>query len=163
MRKERNMRTRIKDILIRFFGGFAFATFLGYLINMLISASIGGGEFLPVMPMLSIHFKTELMAVFVQFLLIGIIGVTFAEGALIFNIARWSFPLQCIIHFIVTAVIYIPFICFCWFPLKTSGILFMIANILFTYSLSWMIQYHINRRDVEKINQKLEEVRNDSN
>ena len=157
------MKNRLYDIVVRFLGGFAFATFLGFLINLLISASIGNGEYLPVMPMLSAHFETELAAVFAQFLMIGMIGVTFSEGALIFNIARWSFPLQCIIHFLITAIIYIPFVCFCWFPLKTGGVLIMIANILFTYSLSWVIQYRVNRRNIAKINEKLKEVRNDGN
>lgn len=157
------MKNKFKDIIIRFFGGFSFATLIGFLINLIISASVGNGEFLAVMPVLATRFETELTAVFVQFMLTGLIGVTFAEGALIFNIAKWSFPLQFLVHFLVTAVIYIPFAILCWFPLKAGGIVFMIVNIIFTYALTWIIQYHVNRKNIAEINRKLEEVRNDSN
>ena len=157
------MKNKFTDITNRFLGGFAFATLIGVLISLLISATEGNGSYIPVMPLLAERFSTELTAVFVQFLLIGMIGVTFAEGALIFHIARWSFPLQCIVHFLITAVIYVPFAWLCWSPLKTGGIIIMVVNILFTYSLSWVIQYRINLKNIEQINQKLKEVRNVGN
>ncbi len=157
------MKNIVSDILIRFIGGFSIATLIGCSVNMIISASIGGGEYLPVMPMLAEHFDTELAAVLVQFLMIGMIGVTFAEGALIFNIARWSFLLKYVVHFLITAVVYIPFVGLCWFPLETDGILIMVINILFTYVVVWLIHYSINRKNIAEINKKLEEVRNVGN
>jgi len=148
-----------KSILTRFFFGFCLASTIGTIVNLIISAAVGSGEFTTVTPILAEHFSTELDAVTAQFFMIGLIGVAFAEGSMLFDIEHWSFLKQCIVHFFVTAIFYIPFAYICWIPLNTAGVLALLGNIILTYGINWLIQYRANCRNVSAINKKIREVR----
>ena len=148
-----------KEIAGRFSLGFAVGNFIGYVVNLIISLFIGQGQFLPVMPQLQAHFSTEIAAVIAQTLLIGFIGVVFAETGLIFKIDRWSFLKQCIVHFLISACFYTPFVYLCYMPNNLMGILIMLANFLFTYIITYIISYRQIWRDIKLLNEKINEVR----
>ncbi len=148
-----------KHIVARFCLGFAVANLIGSVLDIFFSYVFGDGEYMAVMPQLARFFDNEINAAAVQFLIIGFIGVLFAESALIFNIEKWSFLKKCIIHLTVTACFYFPFILLCYLPYNTVSAVIMICNVIFTYMLTWVIQYSLNRRDVAKINERIREVR----
>lgn len=152
---------RKKFIFSRLFLGFCVGTAIGTMINILVCAVIGTGKYQAAMPLLAARCSTELNAAVAQFLMCGIIGSTFAIASLLFEIERWGFLKQCIVHFFATASIYLPFIYLCWQPLHTAGLLSMLGNILFTYTLTWWIQYRVNCKNVAEINRRLREVRHE--
>ncbi|MFC4547766.1 DUF3021 domain-containing protein [Paenactinomyces guangxiensis] len=65
-------------------------------------------------------FVSEMTAVIVQILLTGIIGVTFATSSFIFNIVKWSLLKQYIVHFCITALVWIPIVMLLWMPQNRS-------------------------------------------
>ncbi len=148
-----------KEILERFSLGFIIGNFIGYMVNMIISLFTGQGQFLAVMPQLQVHFSTEISAVVAQTLLIGLIGVVFAETGLIFKIDSWSFLKQCIVHFLISACFYTPFIYLCYMPNNLKGVLIMLANFFFTYVITYLINHRLTCRDVKLLNERINEVR----
>lgn len=146
-----------KDILMRFFVGFAAASLLGSIIDIVVSAAVGNGEYMPVMPPLRAQFETELGAVICQFILVGLIGVLFAEGALVFKIEKWSLMKQYIVHFIITSVFYTPFVYICWMPENLREVLILLANYIFTYALTYILRYRAAKADIDKINKAINE------
>ncbi len=131
--------------------------FIARIIELAISAGIGNGAFLPVMPQLVARCSSEWTAALVQTILMAILGIVFAEASILFLCERFSFLKQCLLHFLITAVFYVPFILFCWMPVKLANVLLMLGCLLLNYALIWFIQYRINYRDVQAINRAIQE------
>lgn len=144
-----------KEVFFRLFAGFAFGELIGNVVTLIISAAFGTGRFYPVMPFLAAHFQTELQAVTAQFLMMGLIGVVFAEGSLVFYIDRWSTLKQYVVHFVITAAFYLPFMTICWMPQNLRGVFILMLNLVFTYTVTYVIQIKISKNDIEKINRRL--------
>ena len=151
------------QIFLRALVGFMAGTFIGQIVNLCISLGLGGGAYIAVMPYLESLCATQLQAVFIQFVLTGLLGVIFAEASIVFLIERWSMLRQCMTHFAVTIVLYMPFVYVCWMPDNLRGVAAIAANLLVTYLITWLIQYRVNCRNVAQINHAIQEVnRNES-
>lgn len=148
-----------KNVFHRLLAGFWMGVVIGYFVNLCISTFIGNGAYLPVMPQMQSFFSTQIKAVWAQTFLTGLIGIAFAEAGLAFGVARWGFLKQCLIHFLSTAPVYIPFVVFCWYPTGWKGAAAILGNVLFTYILNFVISYRLSSRAVRKINEKLEKRR----
>ena len=149
----------IKETIRRFSLGFIFGNSIGYVVNLVISLFIGQGKFLAVMPQLQVYFSTEIAAVIAQMFLLGLIGVVFSEAGLVFKIDKWSFLKQCIVHFLITACFYTPFIYLCYLPNNLMGVLIMLGNFLFTYVITYLISYRLTCKDIKLLNERINEVR----
>lgn len=149
----------MKQFFSRAFLGFAVGNFIGIFVNIVISASIGQGQYLAVMPQLQSYFTTELAAVICQTVMIGLVGACFAVTSIVYEVERWSFLKQCTVQFLITACIYTPFLYFCYLPHNWIGAASMAGNYLFTYALTWFIAYQKTCRDVSAINRRIEEVK----
>lgn len=145
-----------KYIGSRAFFGFCVGVTICVAISLCINAVEGAGEYTAVMPQLAAHFSTEIAAVAVQTAWVGLIGVTFAEAALLFELERWKAVWQYLVHFLVTGVVYLPFLVFCYLPLRAVTLLLVLANILLTYGITWGIQYSVNKKNIDRINAALE-------
>ncbi|MGI6013939.1 MAG: DUF3021 domain-containing protein [Oscillospiraceae bacterium] len=135
--------------------------FIGQIVTLCISAGIGDGDFVAVMPQLVSRCTNEWTAALVQTVLMALLGIVFAEASILFFYERWSFFKQCILHFLITAIFYVPFVLFCWMPATLCNALFMLGTLLFNYALIWFIQYRINCRDVRAINQIIDRTRSE--
>jgi len=149
-----------KDIIIRFWIGLSFGELIGIIVNVIISLGTGNGEYIAAMPQLVSYFDNEISAVIVQYVLVGAIGVVFAESSMIFNIESWSFLKKCMVHFLISVVFYIPFVYLCYMPQNLKSVIIMLINFVFTYALTWFIQYKVNCNDVKQINERIQEVLN---
>lgn len=145
-----------KDIALRALIGAMAGICIGQIITLIISAGIGAGSFLPAMPQLVARCGSEWKAVFLQTVLTALLGIVFAEAAILFLYERWSFLKQCVVHFFITAAFYVPFTLLCWMPVSLFNALLMLGTLLFTYALNWFIQYRISCRDVQAINQAIQ-------
>ncbi len=149
----------MKNILTRFGIGAAVGVLTGYCVNLIVNLALSTGEYLPVMTQLEARCASQLQAVVVQTLLTAAIGVVFAEAGMLFELAHWSFLRQCAVHFLSTAVFYVPFMILCWFPVGWGSVLGILANVLFTYTLTFFISYRKNSRDIRLLNEKLRQSR----
>jgi hypothetical protein len=149
-----------KDIFFRFWVGLSMGEIIGILVNVIISLGVGHGQYIAAMPQLMRWFNNEISAVIMQYVLVGAIGVVFAESAMVFNIESWSFLKKCIVHFGISIVFYIPFVYLCYMPQNLKSVIIMLINFIFTYALTWFIQYKVNCKDVKQINERIQEVRN---
>lgn len=147
----------MKNVLSRLALGAGMGVVIGYIVNIIISMGIGKGNYLPVMPQLQAWCSSEINAVLLQTLLTALIGIVFAETGLIFEIAAWSFLKQCVVHFCISAPFFIPFMVLCWFPIGWVSVLSILANVLFTYTVTFFIVYHFNLKAVRQINAALQE------
>ena len=145
-----------KYIGSRAFFGFCVGVTICVAITLLVSAVEGDGEYVAGMPQLAAYFPTECAAVAVQTAWVGLIGVTFAEAGLLFELERWTAVQQYLVHFLVTGVVYLPFLVFCYLPLRAVTLLLVLANILLTYGITWGIQYSVNKKNIDRINAALE-------
>ncbi|MGN4124608.1 DUF3021 domain-containing protein [Lysinibacillus sphaericus] len=145
-----------KDIVIRFVGGFLIGVTIGQIVQLCISLGLGQESYLAVVPNFRALFASETIAVCTQIFLTGMIGVTFAMAALVFEIARWGMLKQYIVHFCVTASVWIPIVMFLWMPKTVANIFSLLASFIGTYIVTWLMQYQLSKRDIEKINAILE-------
>ena len=147
-------------VLGRFWIGLGTGMVIGVCVTLIISYFTGDGTYLAVMPHLSALFASELDAVAVQFLLFGVVGVTFAEAGIILSLERWNFPIKCLLHFLVTSSVYLPFLYLCYFNRETVWMLLLIlANALLTYVISWITSYVATRGQVDSINRHIAKLR----
>lgn len=149
-----------KHIGSRAFFGFCVGVTICVAITLFVSAVEGDGEYVAGMPQLAAYFPTEWAAVAVQTLWVGLIGVTFAEAALLFELERWTAVQQYLVHFLVTGVVYLPFLVVCYLPLRALSLMLVLANILLTYGITWGIQYRVNKTSIDRINAALERRQN---
>lgn len=149
----------MKNVLVRMGIGATIGVMIGYMVNLVINLFISTGEYLPVMPQLQARCANQLQAVVVQTVLTAAIGIVFAEAGMLFELAHWSFLRQCLVHFAVTAIFYLPFMILCWFPLGWGSVLGILANVLFTYALTFFINYYKNRQDIQLINAQVQQFR----
>ncbi|TCZ74014.1 DUF3021 domain-containing protein [Paenibacillus albiflavus] len=142
----------MKHLLRRVVGGFVIGVMIGQIVQILISLKWGQGKYMPVVVHFRSFFDSEMTAVILQNLLTGIIGVTFATSALIFGIVKWSPLKQYIVHFCITAFVWIPIVMLLWMPTTSISILIFFINFLGTYVITWVIQYQISKNDIKQIN-----------
>ncbi|MFD3450365.1 DUF3021 domain-containing protein [Microbacteriaceae bacterium 4G12] len=142
----------MKNLFSRVIGGFVIGVIIGQIVQILISLKLGHGEYMPVVDQFRYFFVSEVAAVVVQILLTGIIGVTFATSSLVFDIVKWSLLKQYIVHFCITALVWVPIVMLLWMPKTLISTLIFFSSFLGTYIVTWVIQYMISRNDIKQIN-----------
>lgn len=127
-----------KEIVKRGLLGFIIGVFIGETILIINSVLAGKGIFYPINPYLISGNGAQLTLVVIQYIMTGIIGMTFAASSVIFEKENWGLLRQTAVHFIITSVVmYIcGFICN-WFPhnFKSTAIWFGVFIII--YLLFW--------------------------
>ena len=146
----------IKRMVVRGTNGFIIGVFLGQVTQLFISLFIGKGEFFPVTDQFGLFFETEMIAVLVQFLLTGLIGVAFALGSFIFEIDKWGLLKQHVAHFLITGSVWVPVVLICWMPQSGKGIIILLANFIGAYVITYWIQFVISKKDIQQINAALQ-------
>ncbi|SFI39997.1 MULTISPECIES: DUF3021 domain-containing protein [unclassified Bacillus (in: firmicutes)] len=142
----------MKNLINRVFGGFVIGVIIGQVVQILISLKLGHGEYISVVDHFRSFFVSEMTAVIVQIMLTGIIGVTFATSSLVFEIAKWSLLKQYIVHFCITALVWVPIVTLLWMPKTFTSTMIFFISFLGTYVVTWVIQYMISKNDIKRIN-----------
>ena len=144
-----------KKLISRALHGFGVTVSVCLLVQLIIAQSAGSG----VTPAFGIHFRNEAAAALAQLGLTGIVGAAFACAAEIFEIERWGFLRQGIVHFLVTAAVWMPIAYICWMPESRVGIWLAIGGWTLTYAVNWMVQYLIYRHRIAELNRSIEAYR----
>ena len=92
-----------KKALLRSICGLAFGIALGQLIAIVISVVKGDGMFHAVVPELISDWGTELNAVIVQAVLLGVLGTVLGAASVIWDFDSWSLTKQTTTHFCLFA------------------------------------------------------------
>ena len=131
---------------------------INQIVGICISLANVDGRYSPVTPAFAARFQSPVAAVIVQLLLIGFIGAVFAVCSVIFDIERWSFLKQGLIHLTITSALGIPICLFCWMPESIAGALILCASWLFTYICTWLSQYFVYRHRIRQLDAKIKAV-----
>lgn len=144
----------LKEVIKRGLLGFIIGVFIGETLLIINSLLAGKGIFYPLNPLLISRDGPQLTLVIIQYLMTGIIGLSFASASVIFEIDNWSFLKQTIIHFLITSVVmYIcGFICN-WFAHTVLSTVIWFAVYIVIYLLFWLgftIYYNIILKKMNK-------------
>ena len=147
----------MKEILYRCIFSFAVSAVCGNITNFLIEFVVrtvtGSKDFLPLSPEFVALFPSESIAVEVNILLYGIIGVAFSLAAIIYEKDRLGVIVQNILYFIVTSMVWVPIVTLVWqlhkYPQALIG---TICGFVVTYIIMSIVGYRITKKNIEKIN-----------
>ena len=144
-----------KKLISRALHGFGITVSVCLLVQLVIAQFTGNS----VTPAFGSHFRNEVAAALAQLGLTGIVGAAFASAAEIFEIERWGFLRQGIVHFLVTAVVWMPIAYLCWMPDSRAGIWIAIGGWTLTYAVNWTVQYFLYRHRIAALNRSIQAYR----
>lgn len=150
----------LRKAIKRAASSFATSSIAGQIIFLIIQLTIRKKDFVPLVPSYRAFFASDTIAVNVYFLLIGVIGATFGACSLIFELEKWSWIKQGVIHFLLTTIVWLPLATFLWglycYP---QAVVSTLISMTFTYIIIWTIQYQLCKNSIHQINQKLSEMK----
>ena len=157
----------LKNSLIRGINSFMYSVgiyvLLQFLGTIIIGNAVGQETFIPVLPEFAAHFSNPYIAVFAQTLLIGLTSAVFGAGSVIMELERLSLLVQSVLYLVITMAVWVPVGCFCWGLHKYPGALVSVGlSYTIAYCISWGIQYRLCKKNIQKINQKLVQLREES-
>lgn len=117
----------------------------------------GDAQAMPeLVPEYAAFFDNPFMALMVQTLLCGLIGFAFGCCSIIMEIAKWSMVRQAVVHFLLTACVWVPVSIFCWgLGRYLISFVSVFLSMVFIYTVVWTCQIIICRREVARINAQL--------
>lgn len=158
----------LKKIFVRGINSFMYAIGIYVMIQtvvvVIVEAITGESGMIPVLPEFAAHFSNIYMAVYTQALLIGLTSAVFGAGSVILELERIGLIVQSVLYFLVTMAVWVPVGCFCWGLHKYPPTMISVGlSYVVSYSICWVIQYRQCRQNVEKINRKLSQLREEEN
>ena len=124
-----------------------------FLIEFVVRAVTGSKEFLPLSLEFVALFPSESIAVEVNILLYGVIGIVFSAAAIIYEKDRIGFIVQNILYCIVTGMVWVPIVTLVWqlhkYPQALIGTL---CGFAVTYVIMSIVGYRITKKSIEQIN-----------
>lgn len=144
-----------KKLIRHLYHGFVATVCVCMLVELVIAQTLGHG----VTPGFAARFNCEAAAVLAQLGLVGVIGMSFAGAALIFEIEKWSYLMQGLVHFLITAAVWMPIAWLCWSPVRGRGLVFSIIGWTLTYIVNWLVQYLIARWRIRELNRSIRAYR----
>lgn len=158
----------LKKIFVRGINSFMYAIGIYVVIQTVVVAIVeavtGESGMIPVLPEFAAHFSNIYMAVYTQALLIGLTSAVFGAGSVILELERIGLVVQSVLYFLVTMAVWVPVGCFCWGLHKYLPTMISVGlSYVLSYSICWVIQYRQCRQNVEKINRKLSQLREEEN
>ena len=146
----------LKKFIKRAILGFMIGIFIGQTILIIESLMVGDGNFYAVSAYLVEHTKTRIAAVIVQYLITGIIGMTFASTTIVFELDKWSLLAQTALHFIITSIVMFFSGFFCgWFPHTAVSTIIWFGVFIVTYIIIWISFMLYYRKKTKEINKAL--------
>ena len=145
-----------KNVLQRALLGIPLGISLGYFITILISLINGNGEYFSVPPQLVLDLGNEINAVLMQTLLCGILGGGFAAASVIWELEDWSLVKQTGIYFLIASLLMMPVAWLAnWMEHSLRGFVMYFGIFLIIFVIIWLIQYLIIRKNIKKMNAKI--------
>ena len=151
----------IKDIIKRGAISFAISSFAGLIINLMIDIianAAGAEDFCSISPDFRAFFPTTALAAYVNILLYGLIGATFAMMTFIYELERIGFVIQSIIYCVVTGGVCMLITILLWqLHRHPEALIFTLLGYLAAHIIMIVIQYRTLKKDISVINTELDE------
>lgn len=145
----------IKKIILNAVLSFHGTAMLHIIISLVISC-VGMDNHVPMLDAYMAFFPSESVALLVEILLVGVIGATFGACAPIFEIERWSFLKQGVVHFLITTAVWLPISIFVWAIYKyPAAIISTAISYSFVYGVTWIMSAIKYNKMVKEINKML--------
>lgn len=146
-----------KKIIQRSLIGAPLGVAISYFITILISVTIGDGNFYPVVPQLITDCGGELNAVIIQALCSLVYGAVFAGSTVIWEKENWSILRMTVTHLIVISVSTLPIAYVMrWIPHNVIGFIIYCAVFFGIYFIIWITQYAFIKRQLNQLNKVVE-------
>ena len=143
----------LKRILIRFINGFCYAVAITMIIQVIVMFTAGDT---PMLPEYMARFDSPVMAYASQLLLIGLMSGITSAGTAVFEAKKIGLWVQSILFLLIMLAAWIPVSCIAWgFHKYITSMIITICSIVVSYTICWVIQYRLCRKDIEAINAKL--------
>ena len=150
----------VKDIIKKGLVSFAISAFAGLFVNLLIDLIVNGcitDGFCSISPDFRALFPTDIIACYVNLILYGLIGATFAMMTFIYSIDRIGFVLQSILYFIITGGVCLLITMILWqLQRYPQALILTLAGYAGTHIIMILIEYRTLKRDIREINSELE-------
>lgn len=145
-----------KKVLFHCVFGGAMGLTISTLITIVISATVGDGNFYPVAPGLIEDCGSELNAVILQTVFAMVYGAAWAASSLIWEVERWSLLRQTVTHLLVCSFSALPIAYLMhWMPRTAGGIALYFAIFFGIYLVIWLVQYGSMKARIRKMNEKV--------
>lgn len=145
-----------KKIVSRAGISMAVSCLITQLFSLAVMLIVNDSDFVPLVPDYLAHFESPLLAMSISIILTGVIGGVFGGASVIYDLERWSFLKQGVVHFIVTSAVWIPISVYLWGLGKNpTTLISILISFVVTYGIIWFMQYLRMRDTVRKINEKL--------
>ena len=147
----------MKEVLKRGITSFVLSSFAGLLVNLIIDIIMnakGMTGFNSMSPDYVALFPSVTIAAYINVFLYGIIGVTFALSALIYEVEKMGFLIQSIIYFVITSVISVGITMLLWQRHKyPAAFISTLSGYAVTYVIMTVIEYKRLKADIKVINE----------
>ncbi len=145
-----------KKLVLRSLLGFPIGVTIGYFTTICISLGLADGTYTPCVPELAAAMGSEINTVVLQAFLCGLLGAGFAASSVIWEIENWGIIKQTGIYFAIISVIMLPIAYFTyWMEHSIAGVLRYFGIFVLIFSVIWVFQFGIGRRNVRKMNENL--------
>ena len=147
----------MKEVLKRGFTSFALSSFAGLIVNLIIDIIMnarGLEGFSSMSPDYVALFPSVTIAAYVNVLLYGVIGATFALSVYIYEVEKIGFIIQSIIYFVITSSVCVGITILLWQLHKyPSAFISTLAGYLATHIIMMVIEYRKLKADIKVINE----------
>ena len=147
----------MKEVLKRGFTSFALSSFAGLIVNLIIDIvmnEVFRTGFNSMSPDYVALFPSVTIAAYVNVLLYGVIGATFALSAHIYEVEKIGFIIQSIIYFIITSSVCVGITILLWQLHKyPAAFISTLAGYFATHVIMIVIEYRRLKADIKVINE----------
>jgi len=147
----------MKEYLKRGITSFAISSFAGLLVNLtidLIANLTGHTGFVSMSADYIALFPSIVLAAYVNILLYGVIGATFAMTTVVYEIERMGFVIQSIIYFVITSSVCMAITIFLWQLYKyPAAIICTLLGFAVSHVLMITNEYRKLKADIKVINE----------
>ncbi len=148
-----------KKILLRSLMGAPIGVTISLIITIIISLCSGNGEYYCAVQEFIDLCGNETTAVIVQMICSMFIGAVYSGASVIWEIEKWSFTKQTLLHFAIFIVSFVPIsYLLSWMPHNLNGALCYVAAFTGMYTLIWVSVYFSMKSKIKKMNSRLQEI-----
>ncbi|MCR5743892.1 MAG: DUF3021 domain-containing protein [Lachnospiraceae bacterium] len=150
----------MREVIKRGAISFAISSFVGTLVNLIIDIMVNAFGITGFISMSKAYvevFQTPVIAAYINVLLYGVIGFTFAAMTIIYDVDRIGFVLQSIIYYVVTLLVCLVITVFVWqlhrYP---QAFIITLIGYTLTHVIIFVTEYRELKRNISAINENCE-------
>ena len=146
-----------KEIVKRCLLGSTIGLSISTFITIIISLTVGDGQYYAVVPALATEMGSEINAVVLQAVLSMIYGAAWAGASVVWDMEGWSLLKMTLVHLAITCAATFPIAYFArWMPHSTVGIMSYIGIFIAIYVIIWISQYSSMKKRIKELNERLQ-------